>query len=61
LLLYRWRGETRNFGDELNTLVWPRLLPELLDDNPDALLLGIGSVLDARHDNAVTKVVAGAG
>jgi hypothetical protein len=61
LLLYRWRGEARNFGDELNTLLWPRLLPDLLDDNPDALLLGIGSVLDARHDNAVTKVVAGAG
>jgi succinoglycan biosynthesis protein ExoV len=61
LLLYRWRGEARNFGDELNTLLWPRLLPELLDDNPSALFLGIGSVLDARHDNAVTKVVAGAG
>ena len=61
MLLYRWRGEARNFGDELNTLLWPRLLPDLLDDNPDALLLGIGSVLDARHDNAVTKVVAGAG
>jgi succinoglycan biosynthesis protein ExoV len=61
LLLYRWRGEARNFGDELNTLLWPRLLPELMDDNPDALFLGIGSVLDARHDNAVTKVVAGAG
>jgi succinoglycan biosynthesis protein ExoV len=61
LLLYRWRGEARNFGDELNTLLWPRLLPELLDDNPSALFLGIGSVLDARHDSAVTKVVAGAG
>jgi succinoglycan biosynthesis protein ExoV len=61
LLLYRWRGEARNFGDELNTLLWPRLLPDLLDDDPDTLFLGIGSVLDARHDNAVTKVVAGAG
>lgn len=61
MLLYQWRGETRNFGDELNTLLWPRLLPDLLDDNPDALFLGIGSVLDARHDSAVKKVVAGAG
>lgn len=61
--LYVWRGTdaTRNFGDELNTLLWPRLLPELLGDKPDALLLGIGSVLDARHDAAVIKVVAGAG
>ncbi len=61
MLLYRWQGEARNFGDELNTLLWPRLLPDLLDDDPDALLLGIGSVLDARHAKAVTKVVAGAG
>jgi succinoglycan biosynthesis protein ExoV len=61
LLLYRWRGEARNFGDELNTLLWPNLLPNLLDEDPGTLLLGIGSVLDARHDSTVTKVVAGAG
>jgi succinoglycan biosynthesis protein ExoV len=61
LLLYQWRGAARNFGDELNALLWPRLLPGLLDDKADALFLGIGSVLDARHDSTVTKVVAGAG
>jgi succinoglycan biosynthesis protein ExoV len=61
LLLYRWRGKARNFGDELNTLLWPNLLPNLLDEDPGTLLLGIGSVLDARHDSTVTKVVAGAG
>ena len=61
LQLYRWQGEARNFGDELNTLLWPRLLPDLFDDDPAALFLGIGSVLDARHATAVTKVVAGAG
>jgi hypothetical protein len=61
LLLYQWRGQARNFGDELNALFWPRLLPGLLDDKPDTLFLGIGSVLDARHDSTVTKVVAGAG
>ena len=59
--LYRWQGAVRNFGDELNTVLWPRLLPNFFDDDPDELFLGIGSVLDARHDTAAVKVVAGAG
>jgi len=76
LRLYVWRGATRNFGDELNDLLWPHLLPGLVDDAPvdaemdaggrsndagTALLLGIGSVLDARHPAACRKIVAGAG
>lgn len=59
--LYCWRGETRNFGDELNLLLWPLLLPGLFDDDPCALFLGIGSVLDARHPPEAIKLVAGAG
>jgi succinoglycan biosynthesis protein ExoV len=59
--LYRWQGPVRNFGDELNTLLWPRLLPGFLDDDPAELFLGIGSVLDARHNGAALKIVAGAG
>jgi len=59
--LYRWRGAVRNFGDELNTLLWPRLLPDFFDDDPAELFLGIGSVLDARHAAARVKLVAGAG
>ncbi len=59
--LYCWRGATRNFGDELNTLLWPRLLPAFFDDDPAALFLGIGSVLDTRHAQDAVKLVAGAG
>ena len=59
--LYRWLGEARNFGDELNALLWPRLLPGLFDDDDTTLFLGIGSVLDARHPPEVIKLVAGAG
>jgi succinoglycan biosynthesis protein ExoV len=59
--LYVWRGLERNFGDELNTLLWPRLAPGLLDADEAELFLGIGSVLDARHPAGSRKVVAGAG
>ena len=51
----------QNFGDELNTLIWPRLLPGFFDDDPAELFLGIGSVLDARHPPDALKIVAGAG
>ena len=61
MILYRWRGETSNFGDELNTLVWPSLLPGFFDDDPAARFLGIGSVLDRRHADPVLKIVAGSG
>lgn len=61
MILYRWRGSVTNFGDELNTLLWPALLPGFCDDNPATRLLGIGSVLDRRHDGPALKIVAGAG
>jgi succinoglycan biosynthesis protein ExoV len=60
VILYRWRGETTNFGDELNTLLWPRLLPDFFDDDPSTRFLGIGSILDRRHPPEVRKLVAGA-
>ena len=64
--LYVWRGATHNIGDELNALLWPHLLPGLLrdgvvDDAAGDLFLGIGSVLDARHQATRRKIVAGAG
>ena len=59
--LYSWRGETTNFGDELNHLLWPALLPDLLDDDDAEIVLGIGSVLDRRHAPGRLKIVLGAG
>ncbi len=59
--LYVWRGETTNFGDELNRLLWPALLPGFFDEDESAIVLGIGSVLDCRHAPDAMKIVLGAG
>jgi succinoglycan biosynthesis protein ExoV len=50
-----------NFGDDLNTYIWPRLLPDFFDDDASVVFLGIGSILNHRFDGDYVKVVAGAG
>jgi succinoglycan biosynthesis protein ExoV len=61
VILYHWRGRPSNFGDALNTLLWPALMPGFFDADPEVRFLGIGSVLDRRHDGPALKVVAGSG
>jgi succinoglycan biosynthesis protein ExoV len=61
VILYQWRGSHRNFGDELNSLLWPRLLPDFFDQNEATRFLGIGSILDDRHEAKAVKLVAGSG
>ena len=45
---YDFGKDTLNFGDDLNGWLWPRLLPGLLDDDPSATLVGIGTLLNER-------------
>lgn len=59
--LQYYRGEHPNFGDELNTWLWPKLLPSFLDDEPDALFIGIGSILGNYYAEGPKKIVFGAG
>lgn len=35
-----------NFGDDLNALIWPRILPQDVRDTGGVVLVGIGSLLD---------------
>ncbi len=50
-----YKDAVGNFGDDLNELIWPRLLPDDVRATPDIVLVGIGSLLDqARFRNVET-------
>ncbi len=63
--LVYYRGSSPNFGDEVNTWMWPKLLPGILDENEDKLFLGIGSILGdeilAPYKKRAHKSVLGSG
>jgi len=48
LYYYRRRDRQPNFGDELNTWLWPKLLPNCFDDDNAACFVGMGTVLNQR-------------
>jgi succinoglycan biosynthesis protein ExoV len=43
-LIY-YRGVHSNFGDELNSVLWPRLVPELFESDDSVGFLGIGTII----------------
>jgi succinoglycan biosynthesis protein ExoV len=59
--LFYYRGEKPNFGDDLNAWMWPRLMPDVWDDNEDVIFLGIGSILFNDFPKTSRKIVFGAG
>jgi succinoglycan biosynthesis protein ExoV len=59
--LHYFRSEPPNFGDELNALIWPGLLPELAQSRVDGVLVGIGTILDSKIPQAPNVFVFGSG
>ena len=59
--LYYYRTGVRNFGDDLNQWLWPKLIPELLDPTDGYLFVGIGTILSPRIPELPQKIVFGAG
>lgn len=59
--LFYYRDPVGNFGDDLNPWLWPKLLPDLIDDNEQDLFVGIGTILDKRIPQTPRKFVFGAG
>ena len=59
--IFQFRGEHPNFGDELNSWMWPKLLPKFFDENSDTVFVGIGSTIGDAAESAKKKIVFGAG
>jgi succinoglycan biosynthesis protein ExoV len=60
--LVYFRDRVPNFGDELNTYVWPALLPAgFLDEDESELFIGIGSILGNHLPREPRKIVVGSG
>lgn len=38
----------QNFGDELNPWLWPKLLPDIFDDDEDIAFVGIGTLINQK-------------
>lgn len=45
LELHYYRGRRPNFGDDLNAVLWPEILPADVWSSGDAVVVGIGSIL----------------
>jgi len=57
-----FESQPANFGDELNSWMWPRILPHgFLDDDPSELFVGIGSILHDAFPHSPRKYVMGSG
>lgn len=62
LKLYYYKDpKISNFGDDLNTWLWPKLIPELLDDDTRTLFIGIGTLLNDSIPDVPKKVVFSSG
>jgi succinoglycan biosynthesis protein ExoV len=61
--LYYWPGINghHNFGDELNKVIWPRLMPEVFTEETDQLFVGIGTLINQGLPYSPLKVILGAG
>lgn len=59
--LYYYKSLTGNFGDDLNPWLWPKLIPEIFDEDHSTLFVGIGTLLNHRIPKPPSKVIFGTG
>ncbi|MEL6937096.1 MAG: polysaccharide pyruvyl transferase family protein [Cyanobacteria bacterium J06607_17] len=54
IFYYRRQDGQPNFGDELNTWLWPRLLPDFFDNDGSTQFIGTGTLLNHRLPERTT-------
>jgi len=59
--LHFFDTEPHNFGDALNPWLWPRLLPDLLDEDDSMRFVGIGTLINHRLDPDCPTIILGTG
>lgn len=61
LSIHYYRTDPPNFGDALNGILWERLIPGLSGIRSDAVLVGIGTILDEHIPAGRPVLVFGSG
>ena len=59
--MYYYKDPKGNFGDDLNSWLWPMLLPKVFDEDESELFVGIGTLLNDRLPRRPKKHVFGSG
>ncbi|HEY8607976.1 MAG TPA: polysaccharide pyruvyl transferase family protein [Noviherbaspirillum sp.] len=59
--LFYYKDPKGNFGDDLNPWIWDALAPEIFDDDPSTLLVGIGTLINSKAPVRPRKLVFGSG
>jgi len=57
--LYYYKSQ--NFGDALNPWLWPKLFPNIINENDNTILVGIGTIINENIPVDPRKVVLGSG
>jgi len=59
--IFYYQAEEGNFGDDLNTWLWPNLIPDCWQKEDDTLFVGVGTVLNDALPKRKRNVVFGSG
>jgi len=59
--LYQYTGRAQNFGDEINSFLFPKILNVEFKENSSAIFLGAGSILFDYFPSGIQKIVFGSG